>query len=645
MDIPDLQQFEKLSKKYSVIPLKGKAPIEKDWTKWCSKKRPFDRKHFKNKNAGIATGTASNSLVLDIDDKDLFDKYMHENDLSLPETFQVESGNGGMHFYFKYPQSGKVYGNRSCKKHGFDVKGTGGQVVAPGSIHPKTKRPYCIVRDIPIVDPPEFLKTLAATRIEATSQPHVEGIQWDGDLDSLPIRQETKDLIRNGRANGERSEAMMTVLNALAGAGLADDQIISIFDTHQIGEKYRENGDSRKKWIAPQIAKARSYVNPMPAIISPQEGPTDLAFPKWVISGVAGEFSGLYSEALEPPQEFFYFAFLTCLGNVLADKLTLSLEITPQPRLYTVLIGESADDRKSTAADKTISFFGETFLEEFNVCHGVGSAEGLQKRLEKAEHSKILLFMDELKQFVSKCKIDSSVLLPCVNTLFESNRYESQTKNSSINIEKGHLSVLACTTKATFDAMWTSAFTDIGFNNRIFLVPAKGKRQYALPQQIPEKYKNQLKKSLKSISLINEKLFMVLTSDAEKLYEEWYLNLEQSVHSKRIDAYALRLMPLLAINDKKNVVDEETVRKAIAIANWQLEVRKELDPVDADNVVAKLEEKIRRQLRKGTMKKYHLKQKTNANKTGLWYFDTALRNLLKDEIYFDSKTKLFSLKP
>jgi hypothetical protein len=166
-----------------------------------------------------------------------------------------------------------------------------------------------------------------------------------------------------------------------------------------------------------------------------------------------------------------------------------------------------------------------------------------------------------------------------------------------------------------------------------------------LPQQIPEKYKNQLKKSLKSISLINEKLFMVLTSDAEKLYEEWYLNLEQSVHSKRIDAYALRLMPLLAINDKKNVVDEETVRKAIAIANWQLEVRKELDPVDADNVVAKLEEKIRRQLRKGTMKKYHLKQKTNANKTGLWYFDTALRNLLKDEIYFDSKTKLFSLKP
>ena len=74
-------------------------------------------------------------------------------------------------------------------------------------------------------------------------------------------------------------------------------------------------------------------------------------------------------------------------------------------------------------------------------------------------------------------------------------------------------------------------------------------------------------------------------------------------------------------------------------------MRKELDPVDADNVVAKLEEKIRRQLRKGTMKKYQLKQNSNANKAGLWYFDTALKNLLKDEIHFDSKTKLFSLKP
>ena len=154
----------------------------------------------------------------------------------------------------------------------------------------------------------------------------------------------------------------------------------------------------------------------------------NIMFPSGVMTGVAGDFANLYSQYLESPKEFFYFSFLTCLGSFLSDRLTARLEIAPQPRFYTILIGESADDRKSTAADKTISFFKECFIEGFHTCYGVGSAEGLQKRLEKAIPSRLLLFFDEFKQFTGKCKIESSILLPCVNTLFESNRYESQTK-------------------------------------------------------------------------------------------------------------------------------------------------------------------------------------------------------------------------
>ena len=369
------------------------------------------------------------------------------------------------------------------------------------------------------------------------------------------------------------------------------------------------------------------------------------AFPYWVMSGVADEFSDLYSKVLEPPQEFFYFSFLTCLGNLLADKLKLKSEIEPQPRLYTVLIGESADDRKSTAANKTISFFRETLTEDFNVCYGVGSAEGLQKRLKDAEPSKLLLFLDEFKQFVSKCKIDSSVLLPCVNTLFESNRYESQTKTTSINLEESYLSILACTTKATFDSMWSSTFTDIGFNNRLWLVPGSGKRKFAIPKQIPISSKNKIKKLLgETCGLIGEMLQMDIVDDAESLHQKWYENIKSSVHAKRIDTYAMRLMPLLAINDKKTTVDKKTVEKVIALANWQLKVRNELDPVDADNTVAKIEEKIRRQLRKKSMKTSELKQYTNARKAGLWFFDAALKNLIKaGEISFDSKTKYYGL--
>ena len=80
-------------------------------------------------------------------------------------------------------------------------------------------------------------------------------------------------------------------------------------------------------------------------------------FPAWVISGIAADFVDLYTSRLESPREFFYMAFLTCLGTVLSPLLRLDSEITPEPRLFTILLGESADDRKSTAISKTCDFF------------------------------------------------------------------------------------------------------------------------------------------------------------------------------------------------------------------------------------------------------------------------------------------------
>jgi hypothetical protein len=196
--------------------------------------------------------------------------------------------------------------------------------------------------------------------------------------------------------------------------------------------------------------------------------------------------------------------------------------------------------------------------------------------------------------------------------------------------------------------MWSSAFTDIGFNNRLFLVPGKGKRKYPMPRQIPESLRRKIVQSLSElVILVNPDLEMGITDGARKTFEDWYLNLDQSpdqsIHRKRIDTIALRLLPLLAINDKKTQIDNDTVEKSIAIANWQLEVRKELDPIDADNAIAKMEEKIRRQLRKRPMRKRELRQNCNVKKAGLWMFEKALENLRNaEEVSFDKNTGEFT---
>jgi len=53
----------------------------------------------------------------------------------------------------------------------------------------------------------------------------------------------------------------MRVLNALVGAGISDTEIYEVFEAQRIGEKYHEKGTNRRKWLQPQIEKAKAYIS------------------------------------------------------------------------------------------------------------------------------------------------------------------------------------------------------------------------------------------------------------------------------------------------------------------------------------------------------------------------------------------------
>jgi hypothetical protein len=368
----------------------------------------------------------------------------------------------------------------------------------------------------------------------------------------------------------------------------------------------------------------------------------DLQFPD-IMAGVAGDFAKLYSSYLEVPAHFLYMAFLTCLGTVVADRLTLASEIVPQPRLFVVLLGESADDRKSTAISKTVEFFRA--VEPFPVCFGVGSAEGLQKRLESS--NRLLLCFDEFRQFISKCKIEASVLLPCVNTLFESNRYESRTKQSDIFLDNAYLSLLAASTVQTYENTWSAQFTDIGFNNRLFLVPGGAERMFSLPAKVPDDKRYLLRQRLAEVLRhVGERRELDLTHEARDLFHAWYMDRPNSIHSKRLDTYALRFMSLLAVNELRPEVDEEITRKVISLCDWQYQARLLHDPVDADNEVARMEEKIRRVLAgRGDLTERDLKKAVHTERKGVWFYSTAKRNLQSSgELGFNKKEGRYFLR-
>ena len=57
----------------------------------------------------------------------------------------------------------------------------------------------------------------------------------------------------------------------------------------------------------------------------------------------------------------------------------------------------------------------------------------------------------------------------------------------------------------------------------------------------------------------------------------------RSIHSKRLDTYAFKWMMLLALSQEEFEINEVTVDRAIKLADYQLQVRKCYDPIDADN--------------------------------------------------------------
>jgi len=365
-------------------------------------------------------------------------------------------------------------------------------------------------------------------------------------------------------------------------------------------------------------------------------------FPYDVISGCSGAFVDVYSKYMEAPPEFLYMAYLTALGAVFSRNVSLASALETQPRLFTILVGESATDRKSTVLSKIDNHFRRV-VYGFNSCWGLGSAEGLQ-RLTKSEDKSLdggpgmILIFDELKQFVNKCGIKNSVMLPAINTLFESNRYENHIRDRSVLIDDAYVSLLAASTLPTYEKIYDNHFLDIGWPNRCFLVVGTAERRFSVPEEIPEEKLSALRQDLIALlKHVGTGLKLGLTQEARDRYHDWYMSMPESVHAKRLDTISLRLTMLLAVNDYKSEINLEIIEKAISLCDWQLRVREEYDVIDADNLIATMEEKIRRVLKQnGHLTERNIKRKTNAHRAGLWAYNQARDNLRgAGEIIYD----------
>jgi hypothetical protein len=171
MKVEDAARFYKKTG-LSFFPIRpGKKTPKISWKKFQKRIMSLEEvnQYFgKNSNIAIVTGKISNIIVLDIDPRHGGDKTIE--DLEIPDTVTVETGGGGLHYYFKYPDGFEEISNFQNIKElpGVDLRADGGCVISPPSLHPSGNR-YKFVEgkgfgEIELAEAPEWLLKLIKKR-------------------------------------------------------------------------------------------------------------------------------------------------------------------------------------------------------------------------------------------------------------------------------------------------------------------------------------------------------------------------------------------------------------------------------------------------------------------------------------------------
>lgn len=143
-------------------------------TKWWTENPKY--------NIGIWASEESGIFVLDIDKKHgglTTIAKLEKEQGPLPDSWTVQTGGGGTQIYFKHP--GKWVGNKTRIAQGIDIRSDNGYVIAPPSIHDKTKQQYKWIKpplEQALTDVPAWVFELKPKRKASKDQPKGELIPY-----------------------------------------------------------------------------------------------------------------------------------------------------------------------------------------------------------------------------------------------------------------------------------------------------------------------------------------------------------------------------------------------------------------------------------------------------------------------------------
>jgi hypothetical protein len=284
---------------WPIVPLKGKRPIPKDWPSKASTQEGTILnwlREFPEANIGIATGARAGFFVLDVDGEAGEESLvkLQEQHGTLPTTLEGITGGGGRHILFQFPAGVELgNSNKALKAKKLDIRGNGGQIVAPPSIHPTTGVVYEWVSDpatTAIAAAPAWLIELLTKPEEYTVSPQaVTEIAYIEDerarkygISALQGEEKNVRSASEGTLNNTLNNAALKIGSVAAACGISEAMAEAVLVGAAVAAGHPRTGalaTFRSGWKA-GLAKPRHMPEsdrPRPSIVpSPTQWEDDL---------------------------------------------------------------------------------------------------------------------------------------------------------------------------------------------------------------------------------------------------------------------------------------------------------------------------------------------------------------------------------
>ena len=209
----------------------GKAPLILAWQKKGAQTQAGVKEYWRRRpHANVGNVIQPGHFILEADkDHGGIESLakIQEDHGQLPLTKKVKSGGGGYHLYFKYDGSNIRNTVELAGYPGLDVRGVGGQAVAPGSRH-KSGNLYELVYDIPEEQAPAWLVELASKkyqRQEASTSPAVSGERIPAGRRNDTLTRMAGRLVHDGLTGEALDAAIRKINETQCDPPLTDDEL------------------------------------------------------------------------------------------------------------------------------------------------------------------------------------------------------------------------------------------------------------------------------------------------------------------------------------------------------------------------------------------------------------------------------------